>query len=193
MKPLPRLTERQLGRIREIKHVFEKVEKLTGVPWQATASLWYRESFSVTPPKTPGGPFQFDPVLGQESIKLLLRRFTRLSEAQIGEYASKGVNDFQTGALCAACWLRLKTGPVITPNVSDAVIKDAFYGYNGRAYGSADRSPYVMNGFDESHRDMILRGSIPDGKGGRKRVAIIDQRPGAFTVYKQLKALPGLM
>lgn len=186
---LPRLSEAQIERIRQIKPVFEKVKKLTGVPWQAVAAIWYRESFSVTPPKTPGGPFQFDPVLDTASIRRLLLRFTSIPESQIEKYAHKGMNDFETGALCAACWLRLKTGPIITPAVTDEIIKDAFYGYNGRAYGSADKSPYVMNGFDEMHRDMILKGTIPDGRGGRKKVAIIDKRPGAFTVYKQLKSL----
>lgn len=189
MSQLPRLSDRQIERIRQVKHVFEKVKRLTGVPWQAVAAVWYRESFSVTPPKTPGGPFQFDPVLQPETISNLLKFFTRLSSSEIDQYARKGINDFETGALCAACWLRLKTKPVITPDASDEVIKDAFYGYNGRAYGGADKSPYVMNGFDENYKDMVLRGTIPDGKGGRKRIEFIDKRPGAFTVYKQLKAL----
>jgi hypothetical protein len=189
MSPLLKLSEAQIERIRQVKPVFEKVEKLTGVPWQALAAVWYRESFSVTPPKTPGGPFQFDPVLQPVTIRNLLSIFTSLSTDEIQQYARKGVNDFETGALCAACWLRLKTKPIITPRVSDEVIKDAFYGYNGRAYGSADKSPYVMNGFDAKHTNMLLRGTIPDGHGGRKRVVIIDKRPGAFTVYTQLKSL----
>lgn len=189
MSFLLKLSDAQLERIRQVKHVFEKVEKLTRVPWQAIAAVWYRESFSVTPPKTPGGPFQFDPVLQPATIRNLLKFFTHLPAHEIEHYARKGVNDFETGALCAACWLRLKTKPIITPTVSDDVIKDALYGYNGRAYGSANNSPYVMNGFDEKHMDMMLRGTIPDGKGGRKRIEIIDKRPGAFTVYKQLKML----
>jgi hypothetical protein len=188
-QPTLRLTDRQIDRIRQVKHVFEKAQNLTGVPWQAIAAVWYRESFSVTPPKTPGGPFQFDPVLNPVTQRTLLKRFTQLSDAEIERYVNKGCNDFEAGALYAACWLRLKTKPVITPDVSDDVIKDAFYGYNGRAYGSADRSPYVMSGFDDKHTDMVLRGTIPDGKGGRKRVEIVDKRPGAFTVYKQLKSL----
>jgi hypothetical protein len=184
-----KLSDTQIERIRKVKPVFENVERLTGVPWKAVAAVWYRESFSVTPPKTPGGPFQFDPILSPSTIRQLLKRFTKLSVLEIEQYAIKGVNDFETGALCAACWLRLKTKPVITPAVSDEVIKDAFYGYNGRAYGSADNSPYVMSGFDAQHLNMRLRGSIPDGKGGRKPISKIDKRPGAFTVYKQIKNL----
>lgn len=188
-QPAIRLTDRQIDRIRQVKHVFEKAQTLTGVPWQAIAAVWYRESFSVTPPKTPGGPFQFDPVLNPVTQRMLLKRFTQLSDAEIEHYVNKGCNDFEAGAIYAACWLRLKTKPVITSDVSDDLIKDAFYGYNGRAYGSADRSPYVMNGFDSKHKEMVLRGTIPDGKGGRKLVEIVDKRPGAFTVYKQLKSL----
>ena len=188
-QPTLKLTERQIDRIRQVKHVFEKAQKLTSVPWQATAAVWYRESFSVAPPKTPGGPFQFDPVLHPVTQRMLLKRFTQLSDAEIERYVNKGCNDFEAGAIYAACWLRLKTKPVITPGVSDDIIKDAFYGYNGRAYGSADKSPYVMNGFDEKHKNMVLRGTIPDGKGGRKRVEIVDKRPGALTVYKQLKSI----
>jgi hypothetical protein len=188
-QPTLKLTDKQIARIRQVKHVFEKAEKITGVPWEAVAAVWYRESFSVTPPKTPGGPFQFDPIPNRDVLLGLLLKFTHLKPSEIKAYLDKGVNDFEAGAVFAACWLRLKTKPVITPDVSDDVIKDAFYGYNGRAYGSADRSPYVMNGFDEKHKDMVLRGTIPDGKGGRKRVEIVDKRPGAFTIYKQLKSL----
>lgn len=182
-----KLLEAQIEHIRHVKPVFENAERLTGVPWEAVAAVWYRESFSVTPPKTPGGPFQFDPVLSSATIRQLLRRFTKLPTQAIEQYATKGVNDFETGALCAACWLRLKVKPVITPDVSDSVIQEAFYGYNGRAYGSAENSPYVMNGLDEQHLNMRLRGSIPDGKGGRIHISKIDKRPGAFTVYRQLK------
>ena len=64
---------------------------------------------------------------------------------------------------------------------------DAFYGYNGRAWGPLPtNSPYVMNNFDAQHMNMVIRGSIPDGHGGRKWIDNIDLRPGAFTVYKQL-------
>ncbi|MBY0451238.1 MAG: hypothetical protein K2X01_11500 [Cyanobacteria bacterium] len=188
-QPVLGLTERQIDRIRQVKHVFEKAEKITGVPWEAIAAIWYRESFSITPPKTPGGPFQFDPIPDKPTLLALLLRFTNLKGKDIDQYIQKGVNDFEAGALFAACWLRLKVKPIITPDAADEVIKDAFCGYNGRAYGSADRSPYVMNGFDQERFNMVLRGTIPDGRGGRKRVEIVDKRPGAFTVYKQLKSL----
>lgn len=188
-QPTLQLSNAQIQRIWEVKPIFEKIELLAGVPWQALAAVWYRESFSVAPPKTPGGPFQFDPIPPPATLKRLLQRFTSLPEMAVEQYVEKGVNDFEAGALFAACWLRLKVGPVVTPQASDALMKDAFYGYNGRAYGSADRSPYVMNGYSPQHHHMTLRGTIPDGQGGRRRVEIVDKRPGAFTIYKQLKAL----
>ena len=58
------------------KPVFLSAQGNTGVPWQAIAGIWYRESFSLTPPTTPGGPFQFDSIPSSESLALLLKRFT---------------------------------------------------------------------------------------------------------------------
>jgi hypothetical protein len=188
--PTLKLSEAEIARIRQVQPVFEKVQALSGVPWEAVAAIWYRESFSIHPPKTPGGPFQFDPPPSRQTLLALLVRFTRLSGQQIRSYLDKGINDFEAAALFAACWLRMKVKPVITPDVSDEVIREAFYAYNGRAYGSADQSPYVMNGYDAAHHLMRLRGTLPDGRGGRRRVSIIDRRPGAFTVYRQLKSLP---
>lgn len=178
-----------IKRIQNVYPRLKRVQELTGVPWQAMAAIWYRESFTITPPKTPGGPFQFDPVPSRGTLKGLLKRFTKLDDQAINDVLLKGVNDFDSGALLSACFLRNKTGPVITPTVDDETIKDAFYGYNGRKYGSVEKSPYVMNGYDSARLNMELRGTIPDGHGGRRWVEIVDKRPGAFTVYKQLKKL----
>jgi hypothetical protein len=112
-----------------------------------------------------------------------------LSSQQKQGIVVAGVTSFYSAGVLAACFLRLKTKEVIHPQVSDEVIKDAIWGYNGKSYGSAEHSPYVMNGFDEAHFPLRLVGTLPDGKGGRKKVSYDDQRPGAFTVYKQLKAL----
>jgi hypothetical protein len=178
-----------IKKIRSVYPILKKIEEVTQVPWQAMAGIWYRESFSVHPPSRHGGPWQFDPVPSPGCLRGFLNRFTSLSTVEKEDILRKGVNDFYAGGVLAACFFRLKTKPVITPDCPDEVIKDAMYGYNGRKYGSADHSPYVMNGFDEAHYPMRLIGTIPDDKGGRKHVDIYDHRPGAFTVYKQLKAL----
>lgn len=177
------LTKDQLSFLVGFKHVFVHVQELTGVPWQLLAGIWTRESFSVAPPKRPGGPMQFDPPLSQPEILHLLQKYTKLSLADSQVYVKKGINDFDTAVLCAACFLLEKEG---RPIKNDTDVKDAIYSYNGRKYGSADNSPYVMNGFDKNHNEMHLRGTVPDGHGGREEVNIIDHRPGAFTVYMQL-------
>lgn len=185
--PLKPLNNIQLDRIHANKATLLQIQAITDVPWQAMAGIWFRESFSVAPPKTPGGPWQFDPPPADWKIFGLLDRFTKLSVAEKNDIAHRGVNDFYAGGIVAACLLRTKTIPVIHPGVDDAVIKDALWGYNGKAYGSADASPYVMNGYDKTHFPMHLVGSIPDGHGGRTHIDEPDYRPGAFTVYKQLK------
>jgi hypothetical protein len=186
-KPVLGLSRAQLRRICQHRPLFLNIQALTGVPWEAVAAVWYRESFSVTPPATPGGPFQFDPVPPDRTLRRLLKRFTSLGDGEIERYVARGVNDFEAAALFAACWLRLKVGPVLNAQASDALIQEAFYGYNGRAYGSAQKSPYVMNGYSQAHTGMVLKGTIPDGRGGRRTIRTVDRRPGAFTVYKQLK------
>lgn len=193
---LPRATAQQLARLKAYKPHFAKVQAATGVPWEAIAAIWYRESFSVTPPKTPGGPFQFDPAPSDNHALSLLDRYTNLSQEAKADIIAKGVNDFEAAAYLAACHMRARCTPKITPESPDADIKDLFWGYNGKAkyQKTADGSFYVMNGFDEKHNGLRIHGSIPDGKGGRKRITDSqgkegrpETRPGAFVIYKQLK------
>lgn len=184
-----RLTDSQIKQILKVKSTFQMVERISGVPWQMTAAVWYRESFSVAPPTTPGGPFQFDPPPTQTAMESLMRNYTNLQPSEIVRHAKNGINNFTTGAILCACWLRTKTTAVLNTKSSEGVIKDALWGYNGRYFGSPNNSAYVMNGFDDQHMGMRIKGTIPDGKGGRRKINTIDGRPGTFTVYKQLKAL----
>lgn len=189
------LTQAQVDKILKLKPHFLKAQEAAGVPWQAVAAIWMRESGSVAPPKTPGGPFQFDPAPPAAALKSLLRQFTKLSAAEIEQIAKKGVNDFAGSAILAACFLRTKTKPILSVNAPDEVILDALWGYNGKVQKSAWHSPYCVNGYDDAHMNMVIRGTLPDGKGGRKPVLDrntgkppLDKRPGTFTMYKQLKA-----
>lgn len=163
--------------------MFVHVQELTGVPWQLLAGIWTRESFSVAPPKTPGGPMQFDPPLSQSEILHLIQKYTKLSLDESKVYTKKGINDFDTAILCAACFLLEKMGRFIK---TEADIKIAAWRYNGIVGADPTHSPYVYNGYDKDHNGMRLIGTIPDGKGGRKKIDIVDHRPGAFTVYTQL-------
>jgi hypothetical protein len=188
-KPYKGLTDADIKHVQSVYPDLHIIQEYTGVPWQAMAGIWYRESFSVASPETPGGPWQFDPVPSPGALRGLLDRFTKLDPDSKKSFVYAGVDHFGIGGIFAACWLRLHCKPIISLNSPDEDIKDAIYGYNGRKYGSADQSPYVMNGFDSAHYPMHLRGTLPDGHGGRKKVDTMDERPGAFTVYKQLKAL----
>jgi hypothetical protein len=189
-----RLSAKEIEKFKAVKPTFVRAQEITQVPWQAIAAVWYRESFSITPPKTPGGSFQFDPVPPNEFLRSLLDRFTTLSDAQKKVIVAAGVYRFEAAAILAACFLRHKTGPKITVDASDEFVRDAFWGYNGRSYGSAENSPYVMNFYDANYcgpsgQGMIVRGTIPDGKGGRIHIHGPSKQLGAFTVYKQLKKL----
>jgi hypothetical protein len=188
-KPFKGLDYDEIQAVRKVYPILKRVQDATDVPWQAIAGIWFRESFSVANPKRPGGPFQFDPVPSPGALRGLLDRFTKLSDAEKHDLVLNGAHDFYSGAIFAACFLRLKTGPTIHPGVDDEVIKDAIYGYNGKAYHMAENSPYVFNGYDSAHYPMRLTGTMPDGKGGREKVSFLDEKPGAFVVYKQLKVL----
>lgn len=172
------------------KPVFLGIEAITGVPWQAIACIWYREnSLSTLAPHTPGGVFQFDPLPDLHEFQHLAAHFTKLSPAQFMMYWKRGVNDFQSGALLCALWLQRKAKRPLTPHSADEEIRDAFWGYNGHKQPTVDESPYVMNGLDAAHMNMIIKGSIPDGKGGRTHIEHVDPRPGAYTIYRQLRKL----
>jgi hypothetical protein len=190
--PKTGLNQKEIQHILIEKPVFLRAQKLVKVPWQAMAAIWYRESFSVTPPKTPGGPFQFDPPNPSRSaLKASLKRYIKdLADSELQQIVNGGVNDFHSACILAACHLRDKAKFVLADDHSDTAIKDAFYGYNGRAWGPhPENSPYVMNNFDAAHMNMRIRGTVPDGKSGKKWIDTIDMQPGAFTIYKQLVAL----
>lgn len=187
------LKKGELDRIIGKRDFFKKVQDLTGVPWEAIAALWYREASLSVSTRRPGGPFQFDPAdkfsghKGRERARVLLQRFTTIKDpAEIERLVQLGVNNFEAAAILAACWFRKSAGPVIHPEVDDEAIKDGFYGYNGRKYGSVDKSPYVMNGIDEHHYPMRIRGSLTGMDGKREWVNTPDYRAGAYVVYKLL-------
>lgn len=169
--------------------VLLKVEALTGVPWEALAAVWYRESTFNYHVDRVGGPFQFDPIPTNTRMQVLFQTYTTLDTPGIRKALDKGVKDFETGALLCACYLRDKVKLKVDKNASDETIRQALYSYNGRKYKSIEDSAYVMNGYDAQHQNLRIIGTLPDGKGGRMPINKIDPRAGAFTVYKQLKEL----
>jgi hypothetical protein len=103
------LSDKEIERVIKASAVTKRAQELTQVPWEVIAAIWYRESFSMAPQKTPGGPFQFDPVPTPQVLKNLLRRFTTLADHEGEHFIRKGVDDFEAGAVFAACWLRRKS------------------------------------------------------------------------------------
>jgi hypothetical protein len=189
------LNPEQVKKIVSVKNILERAQHFTDVPWQAVAAVWYRESFSIASPITPGGPFQFDPrppvlILGDWLVVYAgLNPDSKSDSIIMHNLCTGGVNDFACAAIFAACWLCHQCRYSLKIDHSDVAIKDAFYGYNGRAWGPhPESSPYVYNNFDLLHTNMTIRGSIPDphSKTGRRFISMIDRRPGAFTVYRQL-------
>lgn len=183
------LSSSELRHIAIEKPVLMRAQTLVSVPWQAMAAIWYRESFSLST-TLPGGPFQFDPPDPPSSVlQSLLTRFSKATPAEVQQIISRGVKHFDSACILAACHLRKGAKYNLSTNHSDAAMKDAFLGYNGRAYSSPDQSPYVMNNFDDAHKNMRIRGTIVLPGGTRKWVDTIDLNPGAFTIYKQLISL----
>lgn len=179
-----------LDKIIAVRPILQKVETATQVPWEAVAAVWYREnSCDLNPPVTLGGQFQFDPPPSPAVFKAHLDKYSNLDERTKQSLVEMGINNFEAAAMLCGCWLQEKTGHTLTPNAPDHTVKDAFWGYNGRAFGAAENSSYVMNGFDDAHMRMKIRGTIPDGHGGREKTSFVDTRLGAFTVYFQLKQL----
>lgn len=197
---LNRLSVAEIETIKANKSILLAAENLVKTPWQMLAAVWYREHALTMG----NNPFQFDPPPTHQKIMGLLQSYTDYKPT------SYSIDNFPFAAILAACELRSKCRyplvkierfqqpfpedfdpekipevesiQVITINSSDQAVADAFYGYNGRAYGSNPlNSPYVANELDELHHNMHFR-----GEDNGKWIDIIDTRPGAFVVYKQL-------
>lgn len=172
-----RLTDLELERVRRNRPVYEQVEALTAVPWRMLATIHYEESSCRTASPGPGGPFQMDPPPTPARLQAILARYN-LPVRTVEE-------DFLTAAVVAADHLQGKVRGRLRPGTTDeALIKDAFWGYNGRAYGSADDSPYVAN--DPPRRVLRVRGTVIAADGRRIRVDTPFRKHGAIFVYREL-------
>jgi len=180
---LLKLSNKEVQRAFGLKPVYFKAQSLTGVPWQLLAAIHYRERSQST---TASNPYQFDKVLTDTSStrrRFLYSKYSTLTQTQTNEYIAAGINSFEAATVLAACFVKDKRANLHYPSdFTDETIKLLLWAYNGRAYGGPDRSPYVMNGYDENHRDMIIQGTVD----GKPIPPTIDRRPGAFVVYRQL-------
>lgn len=174
--------------------VYKKAAEYTNVPPHFLAALHYREhAFRCSTPG-PGGPMQFDPPLSQKRITQLLSDYTVLSGKLIKQFAAKGQNNFFVALVLAGCFVQAKLKydhkPFLRKEMKSHTHQDllmrAFELYNGTAYGSPWRSPYVSNMLDNNHQNMKIRGTYIDRRGIRRKVNFIDRRPGAYTVFNFL-------
>jgi hypothetical protein len=179
-----------LSAINALKGDYIAASEKTGVPWQLIAAVHYRESNN-----SPNADLQAGNPIGGP--------YTRFSST----YAVYGYPKTMTeSAEFAARFLieKSKVGvvnkPINVPNPDAEAIKDTLFSYNGRAQVYADQaaqlgfdpvkqpyegSPYVMNNYDEVHKNMkiITRDFGPlDG---------IDTRFGAYTIYARLLGVSG--
>ena len=186
-RPVLGLSQERVAKIKSVYPVLRAAEQATNVPWQAIASIWMRESGSIAPPRhRQGGQMQFDPPLTDARMRDLLTRYSVLDFEKREQVIQSGQESLPSAFILAGCFLQHKAGGKIRPDSPEVLLKEAFYSYNGRKYGGADRSPYVMNGYDEAHRDMRVRGTVLDRAGNKIWVDNVDKNPGALVMYRQL-------
>lgn len=135
-----------------------------GIPWQMLAAIHYREANADPGHNTLGG----EP-LGEKAKDSGLRPYTLLESA-----------NYSVGFIKSLYKMVYNADFPTNPN--DEEIKNAFLSYNrGALYKqhgcTADQSPYVMNGYDESHKNMSWAPSCGDTVSGP------DGNLGAYTMY----------
>ncbi|HOE74465.1 MAG TPA: CHAP domain-containing protein [bacterium] len=153
--------------------VYRRAAAATNVPWEALAAIHYREA-SLNPGRSLGS--------GE-----------RLGSASPDQKRVLGSSLYET-AVWAGKHLQSKVGGRLTQDMTDGeLLKDAFFGYNGRAKSYArqatamgfdkpyEGSPYVMNNFDAKHKNMGIITRDYGGIDGK------DTRDGAYTVFVLLR------
>lgn len=179
---------------KKLYKIYKRAAEITNVPPHFLAALHYREhAFGKNSPG-PGGPMQFDPPLSKKSIQQLLSDYTILDKITINKLVQKGQDNLFVALMLAGCFVQRKLTndnktllkKEMKYNTSKDLIMRAFELYNGTAYGSPWKSPYVVNMLDSKHQNMRIRGTYINKYGIRQNVNIIDKRPGTYTVFKIL-------
>jgi hypothetical protein len=169
------------GLLAKTKDRYLYAQQQTGIPWQALAALHYREA-GMNP--------NLSMADGQK-----LGDYTSVDGAQISSDANKDA------ALAAEHFAKLASSTYNvnikdTANITVDALGKAFLAYNrGFMYEEYNKqtgmsltyldSPYVMNGFDESHMNMIW--TAADSFGGVNSLAgKKDTNLGALTIYNYL-------
>lgn len=169
--------------INNLKPVYQKVEAATKVPWQLIAAVHYREANN-------------DPTKDLQSGNPIGGPYPAYASYPYGKPTT--IDDsalFAAKQLIAEASNGVVKKSILMPNPDMETIKDALFGYNGRAAAYATQaatlgfsatsqpyegSPYVMNNYDKVHTNMkiiTVDFGAPDA---------VDTRLGAFTVYAKL-------
>lgn len=183
-KPIIKLTKPQIKRVQAQYPVFKKMQEIAKLPWQVLAAIWMRETGRTDYPISKGGCYQFDPfpnVYLQDHFLSFIGIYRYIGQDTERIYTF----DYQTKLAASFVIYKAKQHGIQTNiDMLDDIVKKLFWYYNGASYGSPDKSHYVMNGFDENHNNMRVKGTI-----NGEPVDTTDTNPGAFVIYTQLKLL----
>jgi hypothetical protein len=179
------LNPAQLTAAQTYQPLYLEAERKIGVPWALLAALHYRESNFAARTARVGSAMQFDPPLSPERVREYGARYKILD-------LQDPASDVRTAILCAAAFLQAKViargNAPLSPDSTEAECADAAWSYNGRAYGSWQKSPYVSN--DPQHGvQMRIVGTVPNLKDPSKRDHINqpDTRPGVLAMMRELR------
>lgn len=194
------LTQAQLDGIKRNQPVYEKAAATAKIPWEMIAVTHLRETnLSRVNPENGQGLYQDSAKQNPEASTLYVYD---ASKAEVSD------ENFQKQTDWAANFLKSKaTEPALLTNGNVDQVKDAFFGYNGRAeayktqatslgFANAyEGSPYVMNRADSvrdpaKHATDNSWGQIKTDGGPLVYPANTDY--GAFVVYNALKASVGI-
>lgn len=158
------LSQSMLDQIEKNKAVYQGAAERAGVPWDFLAAIHYRETTLST---TSDNPFQIQN-----------NKNTGFSVESAAEAANKAK------ALVSSTYGRNLTG-----SADEETLKLAFLSYNRGAmykdHGCAwNQSPYVMNQFDDAHKDMKWPDNECEPASTRGKT---DDKLGAFTVLSILR------
>jgi hypothetical protein len=167
------------------KTIYEAAAKQVDLPWQVLAGIHYRESnFNTTHDLQAGnllgagGP-QASTSYAKYGIPKTIEESVLIAGKELQDKAQAGIFHKK----------------ITMASIDTELIKDALFGYNGRAQVYAQQaaqlgfdpvkqpyegSPYVMSRYDALHTNMKI---ITQDFGGLDG---IDKRFGAFTIYSML-------
>lgn len=162
------LDQPTIDRINVLKPSYEAVGAEKDVPWSVLAGIDYRESGNDPNRSSLGG----EP-LGHASVDLGIFVATK-------EDALRATVDALRSNASAVYGVSV-TSTTGGLDMQAALVAYGRYSAYKRAEVAPSESPYVMNQFDDAHRDMVFP-SIP----GETLAGDTDHRYGAYTVFARL-------